>query len=61
MPHAVFLDRVLARRVEKLPVAASSSGRRETGAGLNQKIRTQKRIVPKTRKKRRLVGGDWPR
>ena len=34
------------------PVAASSSGRRETGAGLNQKIRTQKRIVPKQERRR---------
>lgn len=41
-------------------VAASSSGRREAGAGLNQKIRTEKRIIPKTRKKRRLVGRNWP-
>lgn len=41
-------------------MAASSPGRRETGAGLNQKIRTEERVIPKTRKKRRLVGGHWP-
>ena len=41
-------------------MAASSSGRRVTGAGLNRKMRTEKRVIPKTRKKRRLVGRNWP-